>query len=418
MLQQFIDDSVLALTALLFTVGVGAVISLAMSRLGGYFAEAVAPGNKLVTIEGFRGILALSVALHHACCWYFYMKVGSWGTGHSIMFDRFGSFGVTQFFFISGYLFWRKLMRNGSISMGRFYFSRFLRIAPVYYVCMGTAIAIGLVVAGPGLHVERAELVRSLLAWSAFTAGGIPSVNGADVLRITCGVTWTLALEWGFYLLLPLLAWFSRGPLRLVWLALSCGLAFLISKYASDSLTQMVHFNALLLEIHGLAKFMLVGFGGGILIATFEPTLRRWNRLTPLPSSWLLLGACLAYLSIPGAQSWGELFLLVGFTLVVQGTDLFGFLSSRGVRLLGIVSYDLYVVHGIVYYVATRLRGGIHPVPLWVYLPETGLCLVAIVVVSTLLHLGVERPSMLLSERVGQYAGKRSTKLAPNPATV
>lgn len=418
MVQRLLYDPLLMFTALLIAGGVATLISLLMTRAGGYFAAAVAPGRKMQSLEGLRGILAVSVAIHHACCWYFYMKLGSWETASNIVFNRLAPFGVVQFFFISGYLFWRKLMRDGSVPVGRFYLSRFLRIGPVYYVCVGGAIAIGFVITGFALRVERGELIRSLVCWALFTVGGIPSVNGADVLRITSGVTWTLAMEWGFYLLLPLLAWFSRGAWRLIWLALSCGLVFLVAKYSSESLTQMVHFNALLLQVRGLAKFMLIGFGGGIVIATSEGKLRSWNHLSARASSWLLLGVYLAYLVAPGIQEWGEVLLLAGFALVVQGTDLFGIITSRGVRFLGIVSYDLYVVHGIVYYLATRMRGGIHPVPLWAYLPETALCIVTIVVVSTVMHLAVERPSMLLSERLGRHAGQRQRNLTPDPVAL
>jgi hypothetical protein len=61
---------------------------------------------------------------------------------------------------------------------------------------------------------------------------------------------------------------------------------------------------------------------------------------------------------IPKIDGVNEVFLLAGFALVVQGADLFGFLTSRAIRLLGIISYPIYLVHGVVYYMAMKLRGG------------------------------------------------------------
>jgi peptidoglycan/LPS O-acetylase OafA/YrhL len=400
--ERFVTDPLLVSLAFFLAICEAGVLSVCLSRMGGRFAQAVAPGAKVATIEGLRGILAFSVVVHHGCCWYFYQRLGVWGTGHSIAFGRLALLGVNQFFYISGYLFWRKLMRQGKIPLGRFYLSRLIRIGPVYYVCVGAAILIGLAVTGFALRVGLADLARSLASWLLFCLGGLPSVNGADTLRIIAGVTWTLAMEWGFYLLLPFLGWFSRRASRLFWLILVFGGAWLVLKEVCDLLTQAPHLVAVLKEMKEVAKFMLVGFGGGILVAVLEPQLRKVSRLSARQTSWMLLSFYLIYLFAPKIESIGQVFLLCGFAMVVLGSDMFGLITSRGVRLLGIVSYDIYVVHGIIYYLATRARGGIHPVPLKMYIPETLLCMMIVVIVATVMHFAVERPTMLISERIAR----------------
>jgi peptidoglycan/LPS O-acetylase OafA/YrhL len=150
------------------------------------------------------------------------------------------------------------------------------------------------------------------------------------------------------------------------------------------------------------AKFMLIGFGGGMVVAAFEPQicsvgLARWR-------NGLLLGLYLAYLLIPGISGPGQILLLAAFALVVQGADLFGLLHNRAVRLLGDISYPVYLVHGIVFYAAMRLRGGIHITASSVYIAETAACLGVIFLLAAATHFLLERPTMRLSERLARHA--------------
>jgi peptidoglycan/LPS O-acetylase OafA/YrhL len=409
--QKFVFDPLLA--AFIFALAAGVTGSLAWlcSRMGGVFADAIAPhANKVKSLEGLRGVLALSVAAHHAYCWYWFTQSGRWGTFGSILFGRFARFGVMQFFYISGYLFWRRLKKRGSIRLSSFYLSRFIRIGPVYYVCVGATLLLGFLTVGFHLQVTVWSLIRSLLPWAFFSIGGEPSVNGADVMRIVSGVVWTLEHEWFFYLTLPFLAWFSRKNFRLVLLVIALGCLFVASKLL---IPESTHQHALLYvgeTIRGYAKFMLIGFGGGILIATYESKLREWVKLSVLQANLLLAALYLIYLFTPGLEEAGEVLVLAGFALVVLGTDLFGLLTSKPIRLLGLISYDLYLVHGIVYYVAMRARGGIHPVKLTTYIAQTALCLVVILVISTIMHFAIERPSMKWSEAVQRKGDEKQAK--------
>jgi peptidoglycan/LPS O-acetylase OafA/YrhL len=99
-----------------------------------------------------------------------------------------------------------------------------------------------------------------------------------------------------------------------------------------------------------------------------------------------------------------EVLLLTGFTLVVQGADIFGFLASRPVRLLGRISYPVYLVHGLVYYVAMKLRGGTYAVEIYSYSVETAVCLAVILLLATMIHLSIEQPSIKLSESFARRA--------------
>jgi peptidoglycan/LPS O-acetylase OafA/YrhL len=245
-----------------------------------------------------------------------------------------------------------------------------------------------------------------------FSLGGQAQVNRVDIGRITCGVTWTLALEWLFYLSLPFLGWFARKAWRLAIYALAFGILFLLGRYARSAGVNAEGLHWVGTIVAQYAKFMLIGFGGGILIAAVESNLRGWLRPVWPGRNWIVLALFLAYLAIPQLPAVGQVLLLAGFAFIVEGADLFGLLVKRGTRLLGAISYPVYLVHGIVYYAAMRLRGGIHSVNLLAYMGETALCLVAILLLASALHLVVERPTMKLSEQIARAASVPQT-IAP-----
>ena len=373
-------------------------------RLGGTFAEAVRPhANKLASLEGLRGILAISVVAHHSSSWYSYTQTGIWSNGNHVLLARLGPFGVGQFFCISGFLFWRKLMKKGSIDFAPFYTSRFIRIAPVYYTCIFMAMCVGLYTVGLGIHVPLGQLMGSLLAWVCFTIGAAPDVDGASLARITAGVTWTLACEWIFYLSLPLLGWFARKSIRLMHLLIVLLVVFFVSKFLSSGFLHPGLVVGGFLVLREFAKFTIVGFGGGIVLATFNDSIQRRVNLSQLQLNLLLSALYALYFFLPdfkGSVVVFQFILYFAFAVVIQGGDLFGFLKSRSVRFLGSISYDVYLVHGMVLYSAMLLRGGIHPLSAQAYGIQASLAIVAIVIISTAIHFAVERPSMRLSEQL------------------
>jgi peptidoglycan/LPS O-acetylase OafA/YrhL len=403
-LERFGLDPLLAVVFFGLAIAGAWLLKLLIDRITPQANAASATTHKLASLEGLRGILAFAVVAHHACCWYYFTQNGDWTTGSNIVFGRLASFGVIQFFYLSGFLFWRKLMRRGAIPVRQFYWSRFVRIGPVYYCCVGAAIAFGLLIGGARLGVSVPSLLGSLLPWLLFCIGGLPDVNHMNILRITAGVTWTLALEWAFYLSLPFLAWFARRAWRLTFYAVAFGALFLIAQHLRDTSAETTTLYALAWGAAQYAKFMIIGFGGGILIATTERPLRERLGGTGSGASFIVAALFVAYLIIPGIASFGQILLLAAFALIVQGADLFGLLRSRPVRFMGAISYPVYLLHGMVYYAAMLLRGGIHAVSASAYLGETAVCLAAILAFATVLHVVVEQPSMRRSEEIARAA--------------
>lgn len=112
-------------------------------------------------------------------------------------------FGVTVFFFLSGFLITTLLrlewIRTGTISVSRFYIRRAFRILPPLYC----AIALAIAAAGWGI-------LHTGVDWKAVVAIQLFLTNFAELvpgLTIPLGLSalWSLAVEEHFYLLFPVL---------------------------------------------------------------------------------------------------------------------------------------------------------------------------------------------------------------------
>ena len=141
-------------------------------------------------LDGLRFICITAVIWHHAP-----------GKGHltdiSILFAR-GHTGVDFFFVLSGFLITTLLLREetakGRFSLRGFYWRRFLRIIPVYYLVVSFAAVYAIIVKG---YTDQLEILPYYyLFLSNF-------LRGEDIGFLS--VTWSLAVEEQYYLLWPAL---------------------------------------------------------------------------------------------------------------------------------------------------------------------------------------------------------------------
>ena len=154
--------------------------------------HALSPEAKHSFIPGLDGLRALSVLI---------VLVAHMGLDHIVP----GGFGVTVFFFISGFLITRLLIaeteEKGRINLPKFYLRRFARLYPalLFMVMLTTILSAAM---GYGLPT----LVEGLAAVFYFT--NFYQVHAANIdysPLMSWTPLWSLAVEEHFYLLFPLL---------------------------------------------------------------------------------------------------------------------------------------------------------------------------------------------------------------------
>ena len=280
-------------------------------------------GDRVQGIDGLRGYLAGTVFIHHACIWYFFLRSGRWEKPASHFYTELGGASVALFFMITAFLFTRRILASRTIEWNRLYVSRILRIVPLLVV----------------------HHLAALLVMAFIRLNHIPSVfNGVETDRkvlLTAAVSWTLDFEWIFYLMLPLLALLRgmRVPLVLVLLS-----ALMVIERQTEV----------------LSGNMLPFIGGVVAALLADSNVVR--KFAPSRIASLLVVACLAAAyglgrSLPVA-AWLAL-LTLAFTLIANGNTLSGLLSCRVSRVFGEITYSVYLLHGLVLFLAFRGVAGI-----------------------------------------------------------
>jgi peptidoglycan/LPS O-acetylase OafA/YrhL len=159
--------------------------------------------STIASLDGVRAIACLSVVAYHLTLvttqdirlWY-PDKVSRWIASLAYAGDT----GVTLFFVLSGFLLFmpyaKALLFDSSWPLARhFYIRRALRILPAYYVTLFLMI---LIYTPNFLHFNRlGDLFMFLILFMDSSPTAFKQINGPF---------WSLAVEWQFYLLLPLIA--------------------------------------------------------------------------------------------------------------------------------------------------------------------------------------------------------------------
>lgn len=233
---------------------------------------------------------------------------------------------VLLFFMLSGYWVCRMYAERYRVAhhgLARFYISRFLRLWPLFALL---AVVVGPLVKG----YDWAELLRLL-----------PLIGIATTGRDPLGVSWSLDIELQFYLIVPLVVAGLAGRLPL-WLFVISGLA-------------MTGVGLWLLDQHRISTALLYlpAFLAGALIWKYD-----WHpsrRLALFSAVFCGLTVVLAIL-IPATRdifiarahfSGAERLALTGWTMTLLPFIAWNVHQpgGRGDRILGDLSYPVYLVH-------------------------------------------------------------------------
>ncbi|EXB84574.1 acyltransferase family protein [Acinetobacter baumannii 299505] len=278
------------------------------------------------TIDGLRGILALSVMTHHFYITYIWKTVGEWKKPENILIDNFGGVAVSLFFLITGYLFISKI-RKDEVSWKQIYISRIKRIIPLYLFVFLFILAITL------LNVQITasnyiEFLKWVSDWILFKGGSFQNFESGLVIA---GVHWTLIYEWKFYFALPLIfvIWQQKIP---KWISSILVIAFMVYIFKHKS-----H--------HLYALFFLA-----IPAVLYKDRFKQFMQTKPTITHIVLGILSIIVLFFTEAYSWFQMLsLAVIFSFIVSGYS-FGILNHKGLKVLGEISYSIYLIHGLVLY--------------------------------------------------------------------
>lgn len=363
-------------------------------------------------LDALRGLAALAIVVTHVA---FQTGVSTHGLAGAVTARL--DVGVAIFFVLSGYLLTAPHVAaadagRGAPSARRYLWHRVLRILPAYWVACVAAIL--LVPANHGLPV--ATVVRNLLLLQVYR----PNELLADFTQ-----TWSLCTEVLFYVLLPLLAVLLVRSLRRGRLTSA---AILLLAMVAVNLAYLIVFRTTSLIDPGVGSLLLPAYlswfaaGMGLAIirrASAASRFKAWvdaAAAAPL-ACWTIAAATLllattsvagpkAFESVPTASqeiTKNLLYLVVAVALMIPlafgepQTRLRRHLSATPWRLLGEVSYGVFLWHLMVSQWAVRVRGDhVFGGDFW---PVLALTVVGSLAVATASLVVIERPFLRLRDR-------------------
>ena len=304
-----------------------------------------AAAGEIPALDGFRALAIGMVMLSH------------------VGLERFvpGQFGVTLFFFLSGYLITtllrREFLRDGTISFRAFYFRRAVRILPPLAFAIALAVAMSLT------GLLRPLYYPGLITDVFFLSNYLP-LSGIPI-----GL-WSLAVEEHFYLVFPAVA-FLCFTLRS---ARSCAIVC--------ATVCIVTLGIRLFEVATLADFADVNFWTHTRIDSilFGSILACWNNPVidvedQLPQKWVaytigavLLASTFVYRDEAFRQTFRYtiqgIALIFIFNAAIRDTSFARrLLDSAPLRFVALLSYTLYLVHSLMVQAARPFASAIGTIP-------------------------------------------------------
>ena len=349
------------------------------------------PSGRLGYLDPLRGILALCVAVYHLSVWFDLTQSGS---GPNMALAKLGNYGVSAFFVLSGFLLfrtasWARIRQEG---VGRFWYRRFLRLAPVFYLAcvMNVAFHLGM---GPD-PTPRFILENLTLTFGAFHPNHALVTGG-----------WYVGLVALLYFTYPVLAWLREksgprgGLLFLATLAIGLWLCSLPSTL--HGVMDQARWNQFHTYVLAPNQVFLLAWGGllaGLHAANEERLEPKIALLLALPMLWLLLRPVPQFFDhLVALTGWLRYRYLLIVTLLVALAAFtrngepgrFGKALSR----LGDWSYGLYLLHPFTMkLVAPHVSGRLG------FTLSLGLAVLA----AALVHRWIEQPA----GRLGHTGGR------------
>ncbi|MCX6218960.1 acyltransferase [Spirosoma sp.] len=361
----------------------------------------------IASLDGFRGIAIMMVVISH------------WGLGHLIP----GGFGVTLFFFISGFLITRLLIAeyetSGHIGLGSFYLRRVLRLYPALLVMVTLAIAFTMVM---GCGFQLGEVLSTLFYYRNYY------MIYHDIIPDNCNrifnITWSLAVEEHFYLFFPLLFMALYRRINVLILIMVGIIVAAFALRMNIVLTQGITHESVA-RIYYLTDTRLDAIMFGCLMSLIMHIdragyfIRRASHPAVFIAAVALLFFSFLYRDPVFRETWRYSLQGLALCVILPATVyassyqwLVRLLSTKWLVMVGKLSYSLYLFHWVGMSVAENLVGGPRLTAPWL-LTAVPLGLV----LSLLSYYYVEKPTAGLRKRFGSTVFDEPKKAEFTPKT-
>ena len=267
--------------------------------------------------------------------------------------------GANMFFVLSGFLLAIPFSQNvegqrGSIATGAYLLRRIRRVIPAYWLQIVILCAVAYFTANlPSWRVIAAQFLFLQNFWPGYSE----ALNA---------VYWTLPVEFGYYLLLPVFAVIVSlfaGAKRIAWLAtgfilIAAAIVYRTLMYAvvADEPQQTKFF--MLMQLPGLIDHFAIGMLLAWVYVRHGRSIKPWMSDLMVVIGLLGIVFMMLMVELNFRTYWeGNAMLLYGYTItamfigtVVLGTAVGGRLSrilfaNSAMLFIGIISYSLYLWH-------------------------------------------------------------------------
>jgi peptidoglycan/LPS O-acetylase OafA/YrhL len=368
--------------------------------------------SHIPSLDGLRGVSVLLVVSSHTL-------------QQALLPDVIpGSFGVTVFFFLSGYLITTllrtELEETGRIDFGKFYLRRALRIFPPFYLVLLLAALRGHY--GVLIHTDNHMEWSYVLGQALHLTNYLQIYAAPEHLAPGTDIFWSLAVEEHFYLVFPwIFLWLARieQPRRRAAVLLAvCAAVLLWRCYLEFALHSSYNrtYCATDARIDSILFGCALAVWGNPVLDSTRISENAWKyRLLPIS----LAGLAVSFLvSNPGfldtlRYTLQGVCLFAVFVVAIRYPDWWPMrpLNSRLLSWVGLISYSLYLVHLMVLKMTYTVWGH----KFWVLLTVGWLAAIGL---SAVIYYAIEKPAGRLRKRLHGGRPPRPIPVGPPMTSV
>jgi peptidoglycan/LPS O-acetylase OafA/YrhL len=339
--------------------------------------------SRFLNLDGLRGVAILSVVGYHIFFTHahnFSNKFNSFYNFELTSFLGYGSFGVSLFFLISGFVIYNSLEKSENFKI--FFLKRYFRLIPsMIFVSIFTLLFSLIYPSEPFHNLKLVDLIPGLTFIEPRFFIQILDLNIKDIDQ----VFWTLYVEFKFYVIAGLSFFFFKDKKGFIIGLLY--IFYLISKYLN------IYYNsAFTFYLYEIGKW-----SGAAYFCWFATGIYLFQFLKYKKINYLLFFLSFGFISsIHQARAIDLLtFLLSSFIII---TVFFTFyknfikqiIESKFLLFLGYISYPLYLIHQNLSYFFQKFFFLIHGFDYFIF--YSLLTLIFIFIISFLIKKYFEEP--------------------------